>query len=241
MRFEENRGFAVGMNAGLERAAKPFVVFLNSDTEVPAGWVSKLCEHLDDPDVGLAVPAVTRAGVPVTVRARPGADVIVLDPFSQPPSGVVYAMRTETARALGGFSERYGLGGGEDLDLCFCLWVNNLEIVLDTRVLVAHVAKATSRTVFPDWTKHLDRTADTFIALWRSSERSLVRLDGCDAGTFERNRRTASSVAEWMGKYVHSRRAARFVGHSWVRRAIESLFALRRRAITGVRTIRAQS
>lgn len=229
VRFDVNRGFAAGMNAGLARATQPYVVFLNSDTEVPARWASRLCEHLRAPRVGLTVPAVTRAGVPITVRSKPGTDVVVLPPFSQPPSGVVYAMSARTARELGGFCEAYGLGGGEDLDLCFSLWVNGLDIVFDSRVLVDHVSKATASTVFPDWTKHWDRTADHFFEAWANSARNPTQLDTCDTGTFCRNVLIASSVASWMKKYVESRRASRLVGHALVRRSLQRTIRMRRR------------
>lgn len=219
VRFDTNEGFAVGMNAGLARATRRDVVFLNSDAEVPPCWSSVLCEHLEQPTVGLVVPAVTRAGVPVTVRSRAGTEVLRLRPFSQPPSGVVYAMRTSTARDLGGFSESYGLGGGEDLDLCFSLWVNDLDVVFDTRILVEHVSKATVRTVFPSWTQHWDRTSERFFAGWTTGTRQPVRLQTCDVGRFERNLAIAASVASWMQKYVVERRARRLPGRALARRA----------------------
>lgn len=219
VRFDSNRGFAVGMNAGLARATQRDIVFLNSDAEVPARWASTLRTHLEHPTVGLVVPAVTRAGVPVTVRSSVGTEVIFLRPFSQPPSGVVYALRTETARQLGGFSEVYGLGGGEDLDLCFSLWVNDLDVVFDTRVLVEHVSKATARTVFPNWTQHWDDASDRFFDAWTTGARKPARLDTCDSARFERNASIAAAVAGWMQKYVLERRSRRIPGRALLRRA----------------------
>lgn len=238
VRFDTNEGFAAGMNAGLAHATKRDVVFLNSDAEVPMGWASMLCEHLEQPTVGLVVPAVTRAGVTVTVRPASGTEVIRLRPFSQPPSGVVYAMRTSTARSLGGFSEAYGLGGGEDLDLCFGLWVNDLDVVFDTRVLVEHVSKATVRTVFSNWAEHWDRTSEQFFEGWTSGARPPVRLDTCDAARFERNMSIAASVAGWMQKYVIERRARRLPGRLLLRRAFFRYPAMTASGVAIVRRIR---
>jgi GT2 family glycosyltransferase len=144
---EENRGFAVGMNQGLEAARGRFVAFINNDTVFPGAWASRLIETLErDEQAGIVVPAVTQAGNPSTVRQKTGTEVLTTRPFRDLPSGVVYLVRTRMIRTLGGWNERYPIASSEDLDLLFTVWVSGLEVLLDERVLVDHVGSATAGT-----------------------------------------------------------------------------------------------
>lgn len=190
----ENRGFAAGMNAGLARARGDFVAFVNNDTLLPAGWDTPLLEQATRPTVGVVVPAVTAAGHRVGVRREPGTEVRVLPPFREVPSGVVYLLRTNVVRALGGWDERYHPAGAEDADLCFRVWLNGLDVVLDERVLVEHVGKATVARL-PDrstvWTANRKR----LLQRWRSGAADAAVLPGSDQGLVARRRQRARVMA----------------------------------------------
>lgn len=202
----ENRGFAVGMNAGLEVAKGDVVAFVNNDTVWPEGWAEPLLEHFDDPGVGIVAPAVTAAGNPATVRDEPGDEVVRFDPFAELPSGVAYLLRTADARDLGGFDERYGLAMSEDLDLLFTCWVNDLDVLLDTRVLVEHELHASldqledDRTVL--WRDNLDRFLDRWTTVQPADVAMLPRTPDDMA---ERNCRHARAAATWLARQDHIR------------------------------------
>lgn len=49
IRFEKNTGFCTAVNAGIKTAVTEYVIFLNNDTEVEEGFVSRL-EHVMDRD-----------------------------------------------------------------------------------------------------------------------------------------------------------------------------------------------
>jgi len=147
----ENLGFARGMNQGLEAARGEFVAFCNNDIEVPAGWATRLIETIrSHPNAGIVVPAITTATNPITVRSEAGVAIEVLEPFSAPPAGVVYLMRREAVHELGRWEDEYEVASGEDVDLCFKVWVNDLDVVFDQRVLVTHVSHATASKL-DDW------------------------------------------------------------------------------------------
>lgn len=209
---DENRGFARGMNAGLERARGEVVAFVNNDTTWPPGWTGPLLEHFagDDP-VGIVCPAVDAAGNPVTVRDKPGDEVVTLDPFSALPSGVVYLLRTEVARALGGWTERYDVAMSEDLDLCFTCWTNGLDVLVDTRVLVHHELHATIDAKLAAerdalWRENLDR----FLEVWTSTDGTGVgRLPGVDDASFARGLAHARAAATWLERLDTARRTHR--------------------------------
>lgn len=199
-----NLGFAKGMNQGLTVARGRHVAFCNNDTILPPGWAGHLLETAErHPDAGIVVPALTAARNTATVRDEPGEAVEVLDPFSAPPAAVIYLMRTDEVRALGAWEEEYVLASGEDVDLCFKVWVNDLDIVFDERVLVAHVGKGTASRL-DDWRKLWADNRRHFLDKW-SGPTPIVRLDRCDPDRHARNRATARAVAGWMDRYFTTR------------------------------------
>ena len=220
---DENLGFARGMNQGLEAARGELVAFCNNDIEVPREWAARLVETMrSHPKAGIVVPALTNAPNPVTVRSGPGTAIEVLEPFSAPPAGVLYLMRRDMVHALGRWEEEYEIASGEDVDLCFKVWVNDLDIVFDQRVLVDHVGHATASRLDDSqqlWATNRQR----FLAKWMG-ETDPPRLPVCDMERFERNRATARAVAGWMEKYftIRDRQRARVRTapspvHPWLR------------------------
>src|SRR5262245_36357278 len=164
----ENLGFARGMNQGLAAARGEFVAFCNNDAIVPPNWASQLLETARaHPRAAIVVPALTVATNPRTVRSEPGDAIETIDPFAAPPAGVVYLMRRDVMTALGGWEEEYEVASGEDVDLCFKVWVNDLDIVFDTRVLVAHVGHATAVNL-DDWQERWTVNRQRFLAKWMS-------------------------------------------------------------------------
>jgi len=196
----ENRGFARGMNQGLMSARGEFVAFCNNDAIVPAAWAARLLETArTHPRAAIVVPALTVAPNPVTVLREPREAVTVLDPFSAPPAGVVYVMRREVTLALGSWGEEYDIASGEDVDLCFKVWANDLDVVFDKRVLVEHVGHATASRL-DDSQKVWARNRHRFLAKWMGPD-DPPRLASCEPDRFARNRATARAVAGWMEKY----------------------------------------
>jgi GT2 family glycosyltransferase len=200
----ENLGFARGMNQGLAVAQGRYVAFCNNDTRMPEGWAERLLETAEQyPNAGIIVPAVTEARNKATVRHEAGDTVETLPPFSAPPAAVVYLMRADLVRSLDGWGEEYEIASGEDVDLCFKVWVNDLDIVCDSRVLVDHVGKATAWRL-KNWRRLWARNRERFLAKWKG-DGEVPRLDSCDVERFERNRATARAVAQWMERYFKTR------------------------------------
>lgn len=208
VRHDENRGFAPGMNAGLAAAHGAFVAFINDDTVFPSGWASRLLEDFAMFErAGLVLPAVTAAGNPVTVRAEPGTEVLPLLPFGEFPSGVVYLLRTATARALGGWNETYPRASAEDLDLCFTVWANDLDVILDTRVLVDHVSQASVRRL-PDRRELYRENLRRFLDRWATADPPPPRLESCPPETFSRNLERAKTAVRWIERMLQARERA---------------------------------
>jgi glycosyltransferase involved in cell wall biosynthesis/GT2 family glycosyltransferase len=201
---DSNLGFARGMNQGLAVARGRYVAFCNNDAVLPPGWAGQLLQSARcHPHAAVVVPAVTAARNPVNVRSEPGAEVVVLPPFSAPPAAIVYVMPTDVVRRLGAWGEEYEIASGEDVDLCFKAWVNDLDVVYDQRVLVEHVGKGSAARL-DDWQGLWAKNRRRFLDKWMG-DGVAPRLDGCDPERFARNRETARAVAEWMDRYFAMR------------------------------------
>ena len=93
--------------------------------------------------------------------------------FIDLPSGVVYLMRTETMRALGGFREDYPVASAEDLDLLFTVWSIGGSVVIVEPVFVEHVGSATADSDLVGkgriWTENRNRFVSTWVSMDRES------------------------------------------------------------------------
>jgi GT2 family glycosyltransferase len=208
-----------------------FVAFCNNDAVVPPEWASRLVETARaHPRAAIVVPALTTATNPVTVRSVPGDRVETIDPFSAPPAGVVYVMPRDRMLALGAWEEEYEVASGEDVDLCFKVWVNDLDVVFDERVLVDHVGHATAVNL-DDWPQRWAVNRRRFLTKW-TGDADPPRLGTCDDERFDRNRATARAVAGWMDQYFTIRDRTRARQHSGLgrrgRRLGRALLNLRR-------------
>jgi hypothetical protein len=120
-------------------------------------------------------------------------------------------MRTEVARELGGWGEEYAIAAGEDTDLCFKIWVNGLDILVDEGALVDHVGKASAKRL-PDWKRHWAVNRALFLDKWTGPLEDVPRLGSCSEEDFERNKGHARGVAFWMARYFRPRDRALLEG-----------------------------
>jgi GT2 family glycosyltransferase len=95
------------------------------------------------------------------------------------------------------------VASAEDVDLCFKVWVNDLDIVYDQRVLVDHIGKG-SASRLDDWIGLWARNRALFLEKW-SGDRDVPRIETCDPERHARNRAIASAVATWMAQYFVAR------------------------------------
>jgi ATP-binding cassette, subfamily B, bacterial len=128
IRNERNSGFAAACHQGLAASAGDLLVLLNNDTIVPPGWLQRLSNRLDDPELGIVAPVTNRCAgaaqisVPYATyeemlrfarkRAeawdgRPAVDIELAELFC---AGV----RREVLETAGLFDERFETGSLEE-------------------------------------------------------------------------------------------------------------------------------
>lgn len=132
---EAGRGLSRARNAGLERAATEWVVFVDDDCVVEADWADRLAEALaKHPDVDLVAGHASEGAVPARdyVAASSLAverERVLRGRFTHPgivAFGTSFAVRRSAAQRLGGWDERLGPGiadfpAADDMDFNYRL------------------------------------------------------------------------------------------------------------------------
>jgi GT2 family glycosyltransferase len=161
VRHEENTGFVHGCNSGATVARGRYIVFLNNDTQVQAGWLSALVGTFSQLDrVGAVGPKVLfpdgrlqDAGSAVNADCTSSLIGVFDDPdlprFKRVRevdyvSGVCLMIEAQRFRDLGGFDGEYAPAYCEDVDLCLRLRRDGLRIVYQPSAVIVHHLSATS-------------------------------------------------------------------------------------------------
>ncbi len=193
---EQNLGFARACNQGAARATGDVVVLLNNDTVLPAGWLDELLAPFDDPAVGATGPRSDNVSGPQQVEHVPYApgDLAGLFEFAQEWGGRHHGRTTDIARLVGfclavrrsafeqvgGFDERYAVGGYEDDDLCRRITALGLRLVVAEASFIHHHSHATFEANSIDWFALQEENRTRFEEKWGTdTARSPALLSAC--------------------------------------------------------------
>lgn len=138
LRNEDNLGFLLACNQGVERSSGDVVVLLNSDAQLLPGAIEAAAAALSDPSIGVAGgPIVNYDGrlqeagsivwrdgscAPYGRGQQIGSAATHVDRDVDFCSGAFLVVRRSLWDALGGFDERYAPAYYEDTDLCLRAW-----------------------------------------------------------------------------------------------------------------------
>ena len=139
------KGFAGAMNSGLAVATGDYYCFLNSDTVVTPGWLEKAIKAFEDKEVGLVTPTFTEMP-PRQVSGQDDSFEYVSDPLFL--KGVCFIISKEAIEKIGNWDESFGLGGGDDNDMCHRLNEAGYKLVIAKKSYIYHYGSASFRVEF---------------------------------------------------------------------------------------------
>lgn len=187
LRNERNLGFIGSCNAGAAQARGEFVLFLNNDTVVTAGWLEALARCLEQ------APAAGLVGAKLVYpdgRLQEAGGIVFDDGsgwnygrFEDPDdprfafrrtadycSGAAIMLRRDLFERLGRFDARYAPAYYEDTDLAFAVRAAGLEVYVEPAATVVHFEGITSGTDTSAGIKrHQVVNRDTFVAKWKDA------------------------------------------------------------------------
>jgi O-antigen biosynthesis protein len=230
LRHPERRGFVAAVHTGIA-ACTGDVVLLNSDTVVTSRWVAKLqAAAYSDAAVATATPFSNDATLcslprPFESNALPsGHDVdslarLVEDAatpsYPALPTGVGFCLYVKRAAlaSLGGFDHRrFGLGYGEDVELCFRALKAGWRHVLDDATFIYHAGQRSFGTTRRARVRAAERTLARRHPEYRATIARFMHEDGLAS---VRARITAKLAAARIGGGDPSRPRVLHVVHGW--------------------------
>jgi GT2 family glycosyltransferase len=163
---DRNLGFAASVNRGIDEASGELICVLNNDTEVVEGWLGALTSQLAVPGTGLVGPRSNAVAGRQMVRGAPRMS----DPDAARRWGLEHARgragigfevpslmglcllgTRELFAALGGLDEGFGIGNGEDVELCERVRRAGLRLRVADGAVVLHHGSATFRSIDRDY------------------------------------------------------------------------------------------
>ncbi|WP_211101716.1 glycosyltransferase [Azospirillum brasilense] len=175
LRNRENLGFLESCNRAFSASQAPFVILLNSDIELPTGWLDRLmAPFVHDASIGLVTPLAT-SGANLTVTLQPGQDWREADAIAGQRSpryadactaiGYCLAIR-RTALPTGPlFDPVYSHGYGEDSDLHYRVKRRGARSVICDNLVIHHHGSA-SYLLQPDLSRIQARNRRVFFSRW---------------------------------------------------------------------------
>jgi GT2 family glycosyltransferase len=189
VRNPQNLGFVGSCNAGAECAKGEFVLFLNNDTVVTAGWLDALLRcFAEEPDAGLVGAKL----VYPDGRLQEAGGIVFADGsgwnygrFDDPAdprynfrreadycSGAAIMLRRDLFKQLGGFDTRYAPAYYEDTDLAFAVRAAGKKVFYEPRAMVVHFEGITAGTDTGSGMKRFQViNRDKFLEKWKSELR----------------------------------------------------------------------
>ncbi len=173
-----NEGFARACNQGAQAAKGPWLLFLNNDTQVTAGWLDRLLAAANAANAGVAGAkllyangTIQHAGIefikdiPDHIYRHAPAD---FPPANQPRefdmvTGACFLTPADLFQRLAGFDEVFR-NGIEDVDYCLRVRAAGRKVVYEPRSVVYH-HEGQSAGRF----NHVNENLKSFFARWGKS------------------------------------------------------------------------
>lgn len=194
VRHEKNQGYLHSVNDGIKECTSDIVTLLNSDTYIPADFVSRVRDCFErDNTIGVASPILSHGNpfsVPLekwakSVYSEEEVAALVLEknvkacriqplyPDIVFPDGACFSVRRECFEKIGYFDERYSPGYFEELDFCMRTVMAGYRTVFIDNLYVYHKSHASFGK--KNVSAYLRRNRELFHSLWDEQYKPLKR------------------------------------------------------------------
>jgi GT2 family glycosyltransferase/tetratricopeptide (TPR) repeat protein len=178
----ENRGFPAAVNQGIAEARGQYIVLLNNDCIVTAGWLARLLRAVESaPDIGLVGPYSNCVSGEQQIQVN-YQKLDEIDRFASEWAIAHEGQRREIDRLVafcllikrsvidhvGVLDERFGLGNFEDDDFCRRALAAGFKAVIAQDAFVHHFGSVTYRAMGVDYTLLMNRNRELFEEKWRT-------------------------------------------------------------------------
>ncbi|HET6279475.1 MAG TPA: glycosyltransferase, partial [Polyangia bacterium] len=187
LRNPENEGFPFGVNQGLAAARGEFLVVLNNDVVVTAGWLAKQLALLEvDSRLALVGPTTNATSGPQLVGTAIYGGLAELEPFSQQWAlehagefafverlvGLCLVMRRDLVSQIGGFDTAFGYGNCEDDDFCLRVLRAGHQIAIAYDVFIHHHGSATFKALSLSTSGLVGENWEIFCDKWQHASKT---------------------------------------------------------------------
>jgi GT2 family glycosyltransferase len=191
--LDENRGFASGNNFAMEQASGEYVMFLNPDTLVTAGWLENLLRHLRrDRTIGLLTAVTNFAGneVKINVDYRNQREMETFAAYvAKTHFGESFDVRVAPLYCalmpkpvwdrVGALDERFKMGMFEDDDLAMRVRAAGFRVVAARDCFIHHFGQGSfSKLSDEEYGRIFERNRLAFEAKWNVSWEPHQPADG---------------------------------------------------------------
>jgi GT2 family glycosyltransferase len=168
IRFKENRGFSVAVNAGIVTSGSPYICLLNNDTEVDRLWLKEIVAALDaNPDVGSVASKILFFFDPTSVNSagdefswfgvayqrrlmRGDSDLFNESTYVFSACAAAALYRKQLFETIGLFDEAF-FAYQEDVDIGFRAQLAGYRCLFVPTAIVHHKHRATSSRMPSRW------------------------------------------------------------------------------------------
>lgn len=149
-KFAQNKkpkGFSGALNTGLKMAKGDYYCFLNNDTVVIPGWMDEMLKLFEDRELGLVAPTFNATQSFQSPDHNGGQEYNYVDNAFM-IIGVCLLIKKEVIDKIGNWDESFGLGGGEDNDMCMRVLKAGYRMAIARKSFIYHYGSASFRELF---------------------------------------------------------------------------------------------
>ena len=178
---KDNLGFAKGSNQGIEQASGDYILLLNNDVIVTAGWLERMLACFErDSSAGIVGPCSNRVSGPQLDLEANYNTVAEMQEYAQKFScknkgrvlespklvGFCLLIKREVLDKIGLLDERFGSGNFEDDDLCLRARQAGYKCLIARDVFIHHFGGRSFKGNSIDRWDHYEKNLGLFVEKW---------------------------------------------------------------------------